>query len=103
MRHFLQIFSLQLKSGPDPSFCHEDHSRSTKELDDAVVGTYARKNGIPEIKKICITLSSRRTKRCQVLLFFMRHYSAKSVHAWEVLEYWIVSNMRTADIFFFDL
>ena len=70
MRHFLQIFSLQLKSGPDPSFCHEDHSRSTKELDDAVVGTYARKNGIPEIKKICITLSSRRTKRCQVLLFF---------------------------------
>ena len=35
--------------------------------------------------------------------FFMRHYSAKSVHAWEVLEYWIVSNMRTADIFFFDL
>ena len=70
MRHFLQIFSLQLKSGPDPSFCHEDHSRSTKELDDAVVGTYARKNGIPEIKKIYITLSSRRTKRCQVLLFF---------------------------------
>ena len=56
-----------------------------------------------KLKNIYITLSSRRTKRCQVLLFFMRHYSAKSVHALEVLEYWIVSNIRTADIFFFDL